>query len=218
MKKIALLGCPGAGKGSTAKPLIHALGGGFTISVSEDILKGGRSDGNLDPDDFGVHAKIFQYLVETGFFSAHNGENYIFDGVCRNDKQVKLFVRMLAEHGLLDENIIFLHLPVSDACALFRMQNRYFNNLQNGTLRNDEMGTAEEVDARFRKRISDWRMNWPGIKSTIMREIRGYEAQLIEVDGSGSIDEVVMNILGRIEYRGSALESIDQYDGRFAHQ
>jgi len=182
-KRIVLLGAPGAGKGTQAKLLSEATGVAhistgdmLRAAVKEGTELGKQVQAIIDSGQLVPDALIIS-LIKERVAKADCVKGYILDGFPRTIVQAESLAQMLQEGGQAVTHVLFFN--VSEAAVMSRLKNR----------------------AQQEGRVDD-------AENTQLERLRVYQAQtaplieyyrnaklLTEIDGSGSVEEVHLNVM-----------------------
>ncbi|MBP9763221.1 MAG: hypothetical protein KBD10_00555 [Candidatus Pacebacteria bacterium] len=207
---IILVGCVGCGKGTLSNLLKMAFPRLIPVSTSE-ILKGGRSDGQMIKDNQDVHNKLVDCLIKHGLYDYDKDLHMILDGAGRVPEQMPLLINFFQEEGLLTEGTRFVKLNVPTPIAKLRMQKRWLENAAAGTLRPDEKGSINEVNARIDGRLIEWLKARDGVSGkegvyAIMdRMLRGHKSPIINIDATQSTAVMALDVVDKLGWKRSPM-------------
>ena len=179
MLNIVLFGAPGCGKGTQAARLKEKYGINHVSTgeiIRSEIRRGTElgkqvawciEHGQLAPDEV-VTGIIAEYV------EAHrDGAGNIFDGFPRTTNQARSFDRILAEHGLKVDVMIYMDVPEEELVKRI-------------LLRGKESGRADDASEDvIRTRIETYRA-----QTAIVADHYTAQGKYADVNGLGTMDEV----------------------------
>ena len=201
-KIIILLGVPGSGKGTQAHRLAKRLG--YAHIASGDLLSALALDPPADPDDKkpleimktgGLVSPDFVFHVTSREIELQLKDMHgvVLDGTSRTMEQAKMYQKFFQNHGLGDD-VMVIEIALNDATAFERVVNRRAF-AQAGKAVPGTMGVeavrADDTPEAMKKRFTEQ-------GNAALKLITDYYkslGQLIQVDGSKSIDEVEQQIV-----------------------
>lgn len=179
---LVLFGIQGSGKGTQAKRLAAEMGYNIFETGAElrRIAASGSELGNTVASyiDHGHLApfEIVMQVVRTAVSERPQDQKILFDGIPRDQDQMREFDRMMADLG---RSFMCIHLTVNEDEALKRVQQRAL-----------EQGRADDASEEFiRRRMGIFHEKTEPV-------INAYVAQgkVTEVNGDGTMDEVYERI------------------------
>ncbi|MEG1623146.1 MAG: adenylate kinase [Alistipes sp.] len=183
MLNIVLFGAPGCGKGTQAQRLkekyqLHHVSTGEVIR--DEIRHGtalGKSmesyitQGKLAPDELIINI-IAHYIEEH-----KEGKGHIFDGFPRTQIQAEAFDRILAQHKLKVDVMIYMDVPEAEL-------------IQRILLRGKDSGRADDSsESVIRNRIEVYRA-----QTAVVADFYAAQGKYAAVNGLGTMDEVFERI------------------------
>ncbi|MGV9182555.1 adenylate kinase [Arcanobacterium canis] len=189
MTRLILVGPPGAGKGTQATFISEALsipaistGAIFRKNMSEGTELGKKaqeytSKGNLVPDE------ITDAMVRDRLAQDDAKDGFLLDGYPRNLAQVDALDAMLAEKDEVIDVVVEIALPDEDIVG------RLLNRAQ-------LEGRADDTEEVIKHRIEVYHA-----ETAPLVDVYAKRGLVLEVDGSGTIEDVTERILSALEER-----------------
>ncbi len=188
MKYYILFGPPGAGKGTQAQKLVekyqfhHVSTGELLRNEMRQGTELGRQaaalieKGNLVPDEIVVG------MIRNELINTTEGDGFLFDGFPRTTAQAQTLDQLMAELGKQIDSVIALHLP--DEMIFDRIQHRA-----------EIEGRKDDADrATIQNRIDTYHS-----KTEPIMDFYRQQGKFVEIDGTGTIDEVFEKITSLLE-------------------
>ena len=130
MSNILLISAPGAGKGVTSKYLKEKYN---MVHMSIGNLLREESEKNTSLKEKLANGEFIEnnivYSLFSKFLEDNKGSSFIFEGFPRLMEQVKPFLDILSDHGIILDKIIFI--DIDKDIALKRVTGKYIDNLEN---------------------------------------------------------------------------------------
>ena len=188
MLNIVLFGAPGCGKGTQAAKLKEKYGVNH-VSTGEIIRSEIRRGTELGKQVAWCieHGQLAPDEVVTGIIAEYVGDNLqcdgnIFDGYPRTTNQAVCFDKILAEHGLKVDVMVYMDVPEEELVKRI-------------LLRGKESGRADDASEDvIRTRIETYRA-----QTAVVADHYSAQGKYEAVDGLGTIDEVFERICAVIE-------------------
>lgn len=183
MLNIVLFGAPGCGKGTQAARLKEKYGIDHVSTgnvIREEIARETKlgkemesyiASGKLAPDQV-VIDMIADYIA------AHkHAKGNIFDGFPRTTRQAEEFDKMLAQHNLQVDVMIYMDVPEEELVKRI-------------LLRGKESGRADDASERvIRDRIEIYRQ-----QTAVVADFYAKQGKFADINGLGTVDEVFNRI------------------------
>ena len=179
MLNIVLFGAPGCGKGTQASRLKERYGINHVSTgeiIRNEIRRGTELGlqvahcielGQLAPDEV-VTGIIEEYIRENRDCAGN-----IFDGFPRTTNQAEHFDRILAEHGLKVDKMIYMDVPEEELVSRI-------------LLRGKDSGRADDASEEvIRNRIATYRA-----QTAVVADYYSAQGKYSAIDGHGTMDEV----------------------------
>lgn len=189
MKRMIILGAPGAGKGTQAKVLCEKLdipqistGAIFRANISEGTDLGKLAQGYIDRGEF-VPDEITDSLVKDRLHQEDTQDGFLLDGYPRTLAQVGALDEILLEQGHTLDIVIEL---VTEREAL----------VERLLKRAEIEGRADDTEDVIRRRMEVYLEQTKPLSRVY--EQRGI---LVEIDGLGTIEEVQERIREAVQGR-----------------
>ena len=213
---LILFGPPGAGKGTQSEMLVNAFnmkqistGDLFRAAIKNQTplgkeAKGYLDDGKLVPDSVTIG------LVEEELGKLGN-QNFILDGFPRNVVQAEALTGILANNALKINRVIFLEVPqtmllgrltgrrVCKNCgAVYHLQSK--PPQKSGTC--DVCGGELYQRADDKEEVIRTRLEAYQTSTQPLREYYKAKGPYVEVDGTGTSDEVFERVVKEVRVKG----------------
>lgn len=183
MKYYILFGPPGAGKGTQAQKLVEKYG--FHHVSTGDLLRreikngtelGRQAAALIERGDL-VPDEVVVGMIRNELLQNDRAAGFLFDGFPRTTAQAETLDRMMAEMGKEINSVIALHLP--DEMIFDRIRHRA-----------EIEGRKDDADrATIENRIVNYHEKTEPVIDFYRRQ-----GKYLEVDGTGTIDEVFAKI------------------------
>lgn len=181
---VFLLGAPATGKKTRTGVLEETVG--VRIFEMSHILSGSKNDlvikakkdGNLVDDE----TVLLEWEEATGLGDEIflSNERRVHDGIPRSVGQVKGIIQTMSGNGLLPQTV-FWEMQMTDKKIAGRFWQRYWENRQNGTLRDDESEDPTKAQETFKHRLSIYRSNHREIMGVIRKSgVRVFSSYLTD--------------------------------------
>ena len=213
--RLALFGPPGAGKGTQAKRLARTLG--VQHVSTGDLFRAARRDGTplgQQADAYIAQGQLVPDEVTNGLVAETLGglghDDFVLDGFPRTVPQAEWLLGHLAEHGAPLAGVISLRVPEP---ALVQRLSRRRTDAETGAIYHLDFNPppadvpAERLVHRkddhpdaIRTRLAVYLAETEPLEAFFRRTSR-----LVEVDGTGSMDEVD----GRVDEAIAELRHVD---------
>ena len=213
--RLALFGPPGAGKGTQAKRLARTLG--VQHVSTGDLFRAARRDGTplgQQADAYIAQGQLVPDEVTNGLVAETLGglghDDFVLDGFPRTVPQAEWLLGHLAEHGAPLAGVISLRVPEA---ALVQRLSRRRTDAETGAIYHLDFNPppadvpAERLVHRkddhpdaIRTRLAVYLAETEPLEAFFRRTSR-----LVEVDGTGSMDEVD----GRVDEAIAELRHVD---------
>ena len=187
MKRLIIMGPPGAGKGTQAVRIaerfgIPAISTGdiFRANVSEGTPLGVEAKKYMDAGEY-VPDSVTNEMVRNRLAEPDAAPGFLLDGYPRTPGQVEFLDQVLAEHGHALDGVI--ELTVDEEAVVARLLKRA-----------EIEGRADDNEETIRNRQAIYRKETAPI-------IAIYEDHgiLIKIDGMGTVDEVTERVIKAVE-------------------